>query len=445
MGTSNLELTASEMGRAIEQNSLDPVDLLDEYYDVIRTDGLSSSIYSVLTQERAYQEARMASARANANARLSPLDGVPISWKDLFDTDGIKTEAGSKLLQDRVPDADAEVVKRCSNAGLICLGKTHMSELAFSGLGLNPVMATPPCVNNAKAVAGGSSSGAAASVAFGMAALAIGSDTGGSVRVPACWNDLVGLKTTHGLIPLDGVVPLCRSFDTVGPLCRTVADTALIYSILVGVPEINPSGVDLKDLSFLVPDADILGYIRPQPAEGFNRVVERLRTTGTKIVHKHVPVIDKAFELTGCLYGAEAYSEWGNVIEARPEIMFARIRERFLAGQKFSATELAFAWDELKSLRLELYGEMHGHDALLLPTCPILPPDVERLMSEPDFYTDENLLALRNTRVGNLFNLPTLTIPTPIPSAGISVMAGPFDEPKILKIGQALESLVQRL
>ena len=130
--------------------------------------------------------------------RKSALDGVPISWKDLFDTAGVVTEAGTDLLKGRIPLSDADVVRNATEAGLICLGKTHMSELAFSGLGLNPVTQTPPCVNDLQAVAGGSSSGAAASVAFNLAVSGVGSDTGGSVRVPSAWNDLVGLKTTAG-------------------------------------------------------------------------------------------------------------------------------------------------------------------------------------------------------------------------------------------------------
>ena len=133
---------------------------------------------------------------------------MPVSWKDLFDTAGTATEAGSALLAGRVPERDAAVLATATRAGLVCLGKTHLTELAFSVLGLNPVTATPPNINDPELAPGGSSSGAAASVAFGLAAAAIGSDTAGSVRVPAAWNDLVGLKTTHGALPLDGVVPL---------------------------------------------------------------------------------------------------------------------------------------------------------------------------------------------------------------------------------------------
>ena len=172
--------------------------------------------------------------RAISGRRLSALDGVPISWKDLFDIKGYPCEAGSELLAGRLANQNCEVYNLAEAQGLICLGKTHMSELAFSGLGLNPVRETPPCVNHPESVPGGSSSGAATSVSFGLAAAGIGSDTGGSVRIPAAWNDLVGFKTTAGKLSLDGVVPLCSRFDTVGPLTKSVEDAARLFGVMSG-------------------------------------------------------------------------------------------------------------------------------------------------------------------------------------------------------------------
>ncbi|MBT6097877.1 MAG: amidase, partial [Marinovum sp.] len=223
-----VDLTAAQQGQAIQHGKLDPVALTQTYLDAAEDHPQSHRIFTMLTPDRALAEARAAQTRARSGQRLSPLDGVPISWKDLFDTAGRATEAGSALLRGRIPERDAKVLRNASAMGLVCIGKTHMSELAFSGLGLNPMTESPPCVNDPSAVSGGSSSGAAASVAFGLAAAAIGSDTGGSVRIPAAWNDLVGLKTTAGSLPLDGVVPLCESFDTIGPLSKTVEDAALL-------------------------------------------------------------------------------------------------------------------------------------------------------------------------------------------------------------------------
>ncbi|MGB8813574.1 MAG: amidase, partial [Paracoccaceae bacterium] len=201
-----LWMTAGDLGRGIEAGKIHPVELTEAYLDAIAAHPDAARIYARTTPRRARTMAMAAAGRAKAGTRTSVLDGVPISWKDLFDAAGAACEAGSALLKGRIPTTDAEVLATATAQGLVCLGKTHMTELAFSGLGLNPSTATPPCVNDAKAVPGGSSSGAATSVAFGLAPAGIGSDTGGSVRIPAAWNDLVGLKTTHGRVSLKGVV-----------------------------------------------------------------------------------------------------------------------------------------------------------------------------------------------------------------------------------------------
>lgn len=237
-----LRQSASDLGRGIAAGKIDPVALTETYLAAGAAHPFGPRIYVRMTPERALAEAESARQRAKAGLRRGLLDGVPISWKDLFDTAGIVTEAGSMLLEGRVPEADAAVLQRATQAGTVCLGKTHMSELAFAGLGVNPAYGgntdpkpgTPPNLHDPALAPGGSSSGAAASVAFGLAAAGIGSDTGGSVRVPAAWNDLVGLKTTHGRLSLQGVVPLAESFDTIGPLCRTVEDCAQLLAVMEG-------------------------------------------------------------------------------------------------------------------------------------------------------------------------------------------------------------------
>ena len=245
-----LKMSAADLGRGIERGEIDPLQLTQTYLEAIDAHPLRDRIYARVTHDRALAEATAAAERARAGQRRSLLDGVPISWKDLFDTADIGTESGSDLLLGRVPDSDALVLRNATAMGAVCLGKTHMSELAFSGLGLNPVKESPPCVNDADAVSGGSSSGAATSVAFGLAACGIGSDTGGSVRIPSAWNDLVGLKTTSGRVSLEGVVPLCLKFDTVGPLARTVEDAALYLALLEGTPAVDLRGASLKGRRF---------------------------------------------------------------------------------------------------------------------------------------------------------------------------------------------------
>ncbi|MEL6618224.1 MAG: amidase family protein [Pseudomonadota bacterium] len=435
----HLGKTASELGRLIGAGEVDPVALTQAFLDRIEAHDLRDRIYARVTADRALAEAQAAADRAGAGQRLSPLDGVPISWKDLFDTAGDGTEAGSKLLKGRVPEADAVVLANASGMGLVCLGKTHMSELAFSGLGYNPSTATPPCVHDAGAVPGGSSSGAAASVAFGLAPAAIGSDTGGSVRIPAAWNDLVGLKTTSGRLSLEGCVPLSLKFDTVGPLTRSVEDAALLMAVMEGGAAPDLRGASLKGRRFATLQTAVLDDIRDAPLAAYQSAVERLQAAGASIEPIEVPELDEAMALSGPLMPGEVYGLWRDVIEADPDAMYEEILARFRLGKSFSAPDYTAAWAKLEAVRGVWDAAVSKYDAVLAPTAPILPPNVERLTTDSAYYKTENLLALRNTRVGNLMGLCALTLPTGVPSCGIMLMGVPDGEAALLRMGAAAE------
>ncbi|MEM7753259.1 MAG: amidase family protein, partial [Pseudomonadota bacterium] len=297
---------AADLGRSIEAGDIDPRDLTETYLAAIEGHRFADRIYARLTADRARAEAEAASDRAKRGLRRSPLDGVPISWKDLYDTAGVATESGTALLQGRVPTKDAEVLTNATGAGLVCLGKSHQTELAFSGLGLNPVTASPPCVNDYDAASGGSSSGAGTSVAFGLAAIGIGSDTGGSVRIPAVWNDLVGLKTKHGRLSSKGVVPLCARFDTVGPLCRTVEDAALMLAALENGAAADLAGAYLSDVRLGVLRTQAFNKIEEAPLAAFDGAVKRLEAAGATVVDVDVPAVEEATVLGPTVFPAEA-------------------------------------------------------------------------------------------------------------------------------------------
>ena len=338
-----------------------------------------------------------------------------------------------------MPDQDAQVLRNATAMGTVCLGKTHMSELAFSGLGLNPVKETPPCINDPEAVPGGSSSGAAASVAFDLAACGIGSDTGGSVRIPSAWNDLVGLKTTSGRVSLEGVVPLCLKFDTVGPLSRTVEDAALFLSVLEGSPAADLRGSSLKgrrfaDLQTIVQD-DLDDTVRT----AHDSALDRLREAGAEIVPLEVPELAEAMALSGVLFTTEAYGLWKDVIEASPDLMFPAILERFRAGGSVLGADYVAAWAKLEQTRMIWDQATCGFDAVLSPTSPILPPNMQRLMTDDDYYVHANLMALRNTRVGNLMGLCGLSLPTGTPSCGLQVLGQSNREEALLRVGAGIE------
>jgi len=436
-------MTAADLGRAIGAGQIDPVDLTETYLAAIDAHEHRDRIYARVTHDRARAEARDASDRAKSGLRRGLLDGVPVSWKDLFDTAGIGTEAGTKLMEGRVPDADAEVLKTATAAGLICLGKTHMSEIAFSGLGLNPVMGTPPCVNDPDAVPGGSSSGAAASVAFGLAAAGIGSDTGGSVRIPSAWNDLVGLKTTHGRLSLEGVVPLCLTFDTIGPLCRSVEDAGLFLAALEGGRPADLAGVSLDGVRLMVLDTIVPDDVRDAPREAFEGAVARLKAAGAQIEHRYFAQLFDAFNVAGDLYAADSYGWWRDLVEAHPEKMFPQILERVRGGQTVKGADYCAGWNMLRRIRREYFDWTSQFDAVIMPTAAILPPDAARLLRDDDYYKTENLLALRNTRVANLLDVCSVTLPTGVPSCGIMFNGQNGTEERLLRLAAAAESVVR--
>lgn len=436
-------MSAGDLGRGIDAGRIGPVELTEAFLDAIDAHPARDRIYSAVTHDRARAEARGAEARARAGLRRGPLDGVPVSWKDLFDSAGTATEAGTRLLKGRVPDTDAEVLRNATAAGLVCLGKTHMSELAFSGLGLNPMTATPPNVNDENAVPGGSSSGAAASVAFGLAANGVGSDTGGSVRIPAAWNDLVGLKTTSGRVSNTGAVPLAARFDTVGPLSRNVEDCALMLAALEGGRAADLEGATLKGARFAILTTSVFDDIRDAPKAAFEVAVARLRDAGAQIDEITSPELAEAMPMSPILFTSEAYGTWGKLIETAPDDMFAPIRERFRSGKDFTAADYVAAWQRLEALRAGWNARVAAYDAVLMPTAPNLPPDAARLMTDHAYYVTENLLALRNTRVGNLMGLCGVTLPSGTPSCGILLSGKPFGEEALLRVAKAAEDALR--
>lgn len=432
-------MSAADVGRAIGRGEIDPVALTETFLDAIDAHEHRDTIYARVTHDRARAEARAAAIRAQAGTRKSLLDGVPVSWKDLFDTAGIATEAGSALLKGRTPERDAQVLANATAFGLVCLGKTHMSELAFSGIGLNPITATPPNVHDAKRAPGGSSSGAAASVAFGLAAAGIGSDTGGSVRIPSAWNDLVGLKTTAGRLTLEGTVPLCPKFDTIGPLCRTVEDAALLTALLENTPAPDLRGASLKGMRFALLETAVMEDIRPEPARAFHEAVAKLKAAGAAIDTITAPEVTDALDTSPVVFAGEAYGLWRDTIEAAPDKMFGEILERFRSGAAHSAPDYIAAWTRIDAARATWNARVAAYDAVLAPTSPILPPETNRLLSDHEYYVTENLLTLRNTRVGNMLGLSALTLPTGTPSCGLMLLGKPLGEEALLRVGAAAE------
>ena len=436
-----LRASAVEQGRAIMAGILDPIDQTEAYLAAAKDNPYRDRIFARMTEIRARSGAIAAHDRAKEEMRFGLLDGVAISWKDNIDSGGTVTEAGSKLLDGRVPRKDATVLARAAREGVLCLGKTHMTELAFSGLGLNPNTATPPNAYDPDLAPGGSSSGAAVSVAMGLAAAAIGTDTGGSIRVPAAWNGLVGFKPTHEALPEKGVVPLARKFDTVGPIARKVEDCAELFAVMAGEKAVDLRGASLQGMRLMVLDGIPFEDAESLPVAAFEDAVDRLARAGAQISHVSTDWVAKAMPLSAQLFASEAYGIWRAQIEDAPELMWKPILERFRGGAEVSAPEYVAAWESLTRIRRKWFREVvASFDAVLVPTVPILPPNAQRLLEDEAYFVRANLLTLRNTRIGNLLNLPSVTLPTGQPGCGIMVMGHSGRDRHLLRVAAAAES-----
>ena len=316
-----------------------------------------------------------------------------------------------------------------------------MTELAFSGLGLNPITATPVNPYNSDLVSGGSSSGSAVSVSRNYCLASIGSDTGGSVRIPAAWNNLVGLKTTHNIIDLTGVLKLCPSFDTLGPICKNVDDTNLLFSAMTNSRFQNLRNYKSGDLKFLIIKNMFFEEIDSDINDSFNVAIDKIITSGANVEYKTISEIDIAFEISKTVFPAEAYGMWGHEIEKSPEKMFAPIRERFRSGQHILAHEYVLSLQKLFELRKSFLQKVEGFDAILAPTSPIKPPNITQLLDDHEFFTKQNLLALRNTRFANSLNLCALTLPTETHFSGLMLMGRPNNEFNLMSIASNIEKI----
>jgi len=440
-------MTALELGAGIAEKQIDPVALTDHFLARIEAGDGERRVYITPTPARARAEAQAASARAAAGLRLGPLDGVPMSWKDLTDTAGTRTTFGSALFRDRVPEADALLLQRATRAGMVCLGKTNLSEFAYSGLGINPTFGTPanaadPAVER---VPGGSSSGAGVSVGRGLAPAAIGSDTGGSVRIPAAVNGVVGLKTTVGVLPLDGIMALSPTLDTIGPLTRDVADANAVFAVLNGSRPFDLRGASLTGVRLLKPTDIAYSELDATVSAAIAAALDRLADAGAEIVEAPVPEFAEAFEVVaahGNIISAEGYAIWRDLLDARSDEMYWGIYSRFALAKNLSGIDAERAHILLKDVRRRYHARAAGFAAAVLPTCPRVAPPIAPLRDDPAAYDDANLALTRNTRLGNLMEACAVTIPCQRPDelpVGLQFMALPRREGAVLRLAAAAE------
>lgn len=365
--------------------------------------------------ERVRKTADALDALRGAGAKTSRFAGIPISIKDLFDIEGEVTRAGSKALADAAPASrDATVVARLRRAGFLIMGRTNMTEFAYSGLGINPHYGTPanPWQRETPRVPGGSSSGAGISVADGMAHAALGTDTGGSCRIPAAFAGIVGYKPTARLIPQEGIVPLSTSLDAAGPLARSVRCCASVHALLAGEDEFEVPAREVAGLRLAVPQTLVLDSLEDAVARTFERAVTRLSQAGARVIDTPFECLGRIPQINakGGLAAMEAYAWHRELIAAKQALYDPRVVSRMLKGAECSAADYIDVVTARRALIKEAEAAFAPFDALILPTVAITPPRIADLASD-DAYARANVLSLRNTTTINVIDGCAISLP----------------------------------
>ncbi len=406
---------------------------------------------------RTHRESALAEAKASDTLRAhgivpSPLAGIPVSVKDLFDVAGDITRAGSKALADAIPaKVDATVVRRLRQAGAIIVGRTNMVEFAFSGLGLNPHYGTPknPWDRATGRIPGGSSSGAAVSVSDGMAAMGLGTDTGGSVRIPAALCGLTGFKPTARRIPRDGTFPLSTTLDSIGPIAPSVACCALVDSILAGDTALVPAALPLKGLRLGVVQDYVLEGLDSGVADAFGKALSRLSAAGASVTEVRFEALQRLPQLNqkGALVVAEAYAIHRELLARRKADYDPRVASRTLRGADVSAADYIDVLAQRAAMIADSARLAAPYDALLMPTVVMVAPAIAPLETDDQLYGKTNLAILRNPGVVNFLDGCALSIPCHQPSqgpVGLMVVGQSGEDRRLLAVGLALESALVR-
>ena len=439
-------LTLLELGRAYRSGILDPLAATEAYLAKIEHDPRGALVYRTLCPARALQQARRARQMFAGGVDAGPLQGVPLAIKDLLDMQGEVSAAGSRVLLEGAPASeDAPVTARLDALGAVFLGRTTMTELAFSGVGINPHFGTPGSAHDAARVPGGSSSGSAVAVACGLAAAAVGSDTGGSVRIPASINGIVGLKTTDGRIPTEGAVPLSTTLDTLGPMARDADDAWALFLAMAAEPW-RELAEPAPRLAVMAPTTVLREGLEPEVGRVFAEVLGRLAASGMDVREGALPVLGEIPEMYrryGSFASHEAFALYEELLTRRGRDMDPRVTARVLEyGGRPSADYIRLGFAR-RDVRRRFWPELTGVDAVLAPTIPIVAPRIAELAAD-DAYFRANALLLRNTSIFNVIGCPALSVPggrtaegLPV---GVMIATRPGEEELALGIGRAVMS-----
>jgi aspartyl-tRNA(Asn)/glutamyl-tRNA(Gln) amidotransferase subunit A len=402
---------------------------------------------------RVFREPALAAAAASDSLRKqgvvpSPLAGIPVSIKDLCDVAGVTTLAGSIVMRNQKPAAkDAAVVARLRAAGAVIVGTTNMTEFAMGGLGLNPHYGNVKNTYDRKTgrVPGGSSSGAAISVTDGMSAMGLGTDTAGSVRIPAAFNGLAGFKPTVGRIPTDGVFPLSTTLDSVGPLAGTVACCAVTDAIWAGETPAVPDPVPLEGLRFAVPTTVVMDDLEPAVANAFHAALRKLSKHGVRIETIAIPEFAELAQLARVRFPSmvEGYAIHKERVATAANDMDPRIVGRLRAGGEIPGYVYYEAMESLKDIRVRAAKVTSRYDAVVMPTIVTTAPPIARFTETEEGRRDFFVVVIRNCSIGNLLERCALTVPCQEKGAapvGFMLMGERMADKRLLAIGQSVEA-----
>jgi aspartyl-tRNA(Asn)/glutamyl-tRNA(Gln) amidotransferase subunit A len=446
-----LQQSIGQVSELLRAGSVSPVELTEDCLARIKKLNPRLNAFITVTGELARAQARQAEAEIRRGDWRGPLHGVPLALKDLIDTDGVRTTAASSLFKDRVPAADAEVVRRLKTAGAVLLGKQNLHEFAYGGSSMVSYFGEVRNAWNPEYIAGGSSGGSATAVAAGLGFGAIGTDTAGSIREPAALCGVVGLKPTYGRVSAHGVIPLSISLDHVGSIARTVADAAIILQAIAGFDASDKASVDvwvddyvallgknLKPLRIGVPRKFFFEDLDPDVASATTHALSGLAMLGAELRDIELPVpTDRT------LQSAEAFAFHAEFVARSPELYQPETLRRIRTGANVSPEALLACRRELERGRRDIAATFSDVDLLVTPTTPVPAPLIAELKQNPDLLRPRELLLLRNTRPINVWGLPAISIPCGFTSVGLPIglqIVGPhWGEAKVLQLAHAYE------
>ncbi len=441
--------TLSELATALDAGRITSRALVEQCLDRIADPaGEGARAFITVHADAARAQADAADMLRRHGRNVGRFAGIPISLKDLFDVAGEVSTAGSVVLAGTAPaKAHAPVVARMLAAGFVPVGRTNMTEFAFSGLGINPHYGTPasPWDRAARRIPGGSSSGAAVSVADGMAFAALGTDTGGSCRVPAALCGVVGYKPTARRVPISGVVPLSFSLDSVGPLANSVACCAIVDAVLAGEAPAPPRKRRLAGIRLAMPDRMVTEGMDAPTAAAFDRAVGRLSAAGATIEQVHFAALDRIGAATArtSLAACEAYAWHRPILASGADRYDPRVRGRIQGGAGVLAADYLDALVARRSIADEMVATTAPFDALVMPTAPTIPERIALLEADEAAYLRTNALMLRNTAIGNFLDRCAISVPCHQPGeppAGLMLMGQPMADRALLDLAASVEA-----